>query len=240
MEDLITEVKKKSELSGVPNSLIIDLINDHRKKHPFSFPLKKKDQKLIVKEIRSQLRDYVGRFKKKKSPSLLSSHTSTNERESFYKELKEIIYSSSPHSILDIGCGLNPIALAKPGVKYFASDIDEQNLKEVQKFFDISGIEGKTFIADARKDPFPQSDLTLIFKVLDIIEIKGHKKAEDLLLRLKSPRILVSFSTRKLSGKPMNRPQRYWFEKMLSRLNFPYSKFSFHNEIFYDIRKELQ
>ena len=50
-------------------------------------------------------------------------------------ELKEIIKKLNPKSILDLGCGINPLALAEKGVKYYASDINSEDLNIVREFF---------------------------------------------------------------------------------------------------------
>jgi len=57
-------------------------------------------------------------------------------------------------------------------------------------------------------------DLCLIFKVLDIIEKKTHKNAEKILKAINAKRMIISFSTRTLSGKPMEYPRRLWAEKL--------------------------
>ena len=165
----------------------------------------------------------------------MQTHTSTSERLDFYPKLKKIIYELEPNSILDLGCGLNPLTLSKKGIKYYASDIKEDELEMVKKFFKRNKIEGKTFIQDLRRDisNLPEADLCIIFKVLDVIEKKSHKFSEKILRTVKCKYFLVSFATKKLSGKSMKSPRRIWFEKILEKLNYSYKKFSSDNEIFY-------
>jgi hypothetical protein len=205
---------------------------------------------LILKEVRAKLRKYVGQFqiseeKKEKFlksedfSSLLNIHSSTKERISFYPELKSKLLALDVRSILDLGCGINPIALASPEIKYYASDINESDLSVVKLFFERNNIKGKVFPHNLRGDNsnLPEADICLLFKVLDTIEQKGHKIAENLIINLKCKYILASFSTKKLSGKPMNFPQRKWLSRLLERLNFNYEIFKSDNEIFYLIKK---
>ncbi|MDO8459907.1 MAG: hypothetical protein Q7S74_02255 [Nanoarchaeota archaeon] len=249
---LITKkIKEKKEFSGISNSLIDEELEKYLRKHKISLDrLTISDIKIISKEIRASLRYYTGQYQKSVKDrskllnegnieKLLQTHSSTAERISFYPVLKRRIEDLSVKSILDIGCGLNPLALANPKIKYFASDIKEDELNIISTFFKKNNIKGKTFVYDLRKSniSLPSIDLSLLLKVLDVALKNKHKTAEKLLLKLPSKYIIVSFSTRKLSGKPMNHPSRIWFERILSRINYPYEVFNSDNEIFYLIRK---
>ena len=132
--DLVKKIKEKKELSGISDSVVSSQLSSYLAKNRISLEnLSEKETKLIAKEIRSQLRKFVGRFQKscksktdfleeKNYSLLLKSHSSTSERISFYPELIKIIKSLKPNSVLDLGCGLNPIAISPhfKKVKYFA------------------------------------------------------------------------------------------------------------------------
>lgn len=250
ISDLVMQIKKKKELSGLDNSIILDLIENYSKKHKISLEfLSKSQKKLIVKLIRAELRNYSGRFQsplKTRSgnnsfQNLLKSNSSTKERLSYYPEISSLIKKLNVKSILDLGCGINPLALAKPGIIYCAADIRNDNLELVEKFFRSEGVKGRTFIYDLRKidDSLPSADLCILFKVLDVLEKKGHKLAEKIVKTLKCRYLLISFPTKTLSGKPMNHPQRGWIEKMLSRLNYEFALIKKPNEIFYLVKKPI-
>lgn len=243
--ELIDKIKQKPELKSIDNSVVAYSLQKYLKKYNLKISeLRKSKIKMIIKGIRAELRAFVGQYQRtsKKQSSegdfndILKTHSSTAERISFYPQLKSLLSSLKINSILDLACGLNPIALAPPEIKYYASDINLSDLEKVQDFFNKNNIAGKTFICDLRNIyscPLPLADITLLFKVLDIIEPKGHKLAEKIISHLNSKYILVSFATRKLSGKPMNFPRRFWFEKMLSRLSLNFESFFSNNEIFY-------
>jgi len=252
-ESLILKIKEKKELKDISDSLILDLIENYQKKHPLQLSqLSDKQLKPMIKQIRTELRLYTGRFQKgvknrdslfeqNKISELLKTHTSTSERINFYPQLKEKISSLNIKSILDLGCGLNPIALASKEIEYSACDIKESEISLINKFFKNNQIEGNAFIFDLRKienlPSLPKADLCIIFKVLDILEKENHKIANAIISNLNCKYLLISFSTRKLSGKPMSNPKRYWLEKLLDYNNLSFEIFSSNNEIFYLIRK---
>lgn len=250
MKDLIIKIKRKKELQGLADSVISEKLKNHLERNNIDLQeTSEKEKKIIIKDIRSQLRLLVGRFqtgiKNKKFllqtrqlNKLLKTHTSTAERLDFYPEFKQLLKKLNTKSILDLGCGLNPIALATPEIKYYASDINIDDLEILKEFFKQNEIKGEVFVLDLQNLPkkLPKTDVCLLLKVLDIIDPK-HKITEPLLKQIPSKKIIASFSTKKLSGKRMNVPKRFWFENLLKRINYSFKKLEIENEIFYVIDK---
>jgi len=173
---------------------------------------------------------------------ILSSHLSTKERFQSYPQIYEQIFKIiKPKTILDLGCGLNPLSYhyMNRKVQYIASDIDRKNLAFIEQFFNLSGIDGKTQILDIENEQdiqklaFIPVDVCFLFKLLEI----DKRTAEKIVSAVDAQVIVASFSTINLSGEPMARPEREWFEKMLHRLGYKFSTFKTENEIFYVIRK---
>jgi hypothetical protein len=253
MKEIIKKIKQKKELSDIPNNFIEIMLKNYLQKYKISMPKSEKQQKVIIKEIRAELRNYAGRFQVKsnyqnrlkllqqnKIQEILKTHSSTKERLENYDEINKWIYNTNPKSILDLACGLNPIALAKQGIFYIAVDIKEDELKLIDLFFKKNNLDGKTIIADITKiENFPKTDICLIFKTLDIIEQKGHKRAKEIIQKINTQTIIASFSTKTLSGKPMNYPRRLWFENLLKSLNYRFEIKKTNNEIFYFIKASL-
>ena len=254
MESLIQKIKEKKELSDISDELVKDVLEIYLKKHSIIIPKKEKELRLLVKEIRSELRKYVGRFQiaseykkrarlldENKIKEILKTHSSTKERLEDYPNLIKLIKKINPRSILDLGSGLNPIAIANKinkNVIYYAYDIKENELELVNNFFQKNNINGKTFLADIRKiNNFPKTDLCLIFKTLDIIDNKNHSISRDIIKNVKCEYLIVSFSTKTLSGKPMNLPRRIWFENILKELNYKYKIRKASNEVFYVVER---
>src|SRR3989339_427150 len=228
-ESIIIKIKEKKELSGISDILVLELLEKKLSRYRVDLSqIKKADLKIIVKEVRAELREYSGRFKlpEKKTDiliesnnkeGLLNSHLSTRERLDFYPKLKEFLFPLHITSILDLGCALNPIALSSKDIHYYASDIDTDNLDIVKRYFEKNNFPGETFVFDLRNidsSVLPKADLCILFKYF-----------------------LVSFATKKISGKSMKFPERHWFELMLSRLGLKFETIHSSNEIFYFIKK---
>lgn len=238
----IKKVLEKKELQGVSPAFVKELLETRLKKIQGS--LSPRDEKILLKDIRAELRQRVGRFqtsrpsKDKTTDALVQAHTSTRERLPHYDVLRRLIDEHTPKSILDIGCGLNPLVLAKPGQTYYACDINTGEIQLIADHFKKKGIKGEAFVADARTySDFPSADLCLILKLLDLLDTKGRKNAEALLVRVPCRTMIVSFPTRKLSGKRMNRPTRFWMEKLLERHAYTFKRVDTDNELFYVIKK---
>lgn len=252
LNELIFEIKRKKELSQIEESVVLAILEKQLTKRNISpTNLNSKQKKELVKKIRAELRLLTGRFEKKASNlrkeykklsenkewnKILTSHSSTKERieADGYKIIKKIISKYKISSILDLGCGVNPLAIAKRDIYYTAIDINNSELEIVKSFFRVNKIKGNIYAQDIRHtENFPSVDLCFLLKLLDVIEAKGHKLAEKIIKSLNCKYILISFSTKTLSGKSMNHPQRGWIERLLTRLNIPYKLFKTPNEIFY-------
>lgn len=248
MEDLIAKIKQKKELRGLADSFVSEELAKVLRRNKISKPRNVRDESIIIKEVRAVLRKHTGRFNQgkeqegllseKRYSDLLNTHQSTKERLPDYPEFTKRILAYNPKSILDIGCGLNPLALARPKITYFASDINESDLKIVKSFFAQEHISGEVFVADAKKTrTYPKADIALLLKLVDLLDEKGHKKTEELILSLSSPVLVISFSTKTLSGKSMNHPQRGWIEQLCTRLGYTFSTWKTKSELYYFIER---
>ncbi len=252
MKDTILEIMKKKELSDIPVQLVEEtLLKILKRNNLTNIPKRKKFRKQIIKETRAELRKYTGMFqiKNKKREKflnlnelsrLLDTHTSTKERKEIYPEIINLIKQYNPKSILDLGAGLNPLVLAInfKDAKYTAYDIKADEISLLNSFFKKNNLNASASVKDIRKaNNLPKADLTLIFKTLDILETKGHKYAQHIMSILDSNYVIVSFSTKTLSGKNMKNIRRAWFESILKSLNYLYEIKIFSNEVFYIVKK---
>jgi len=236
LSELINKIKDKRELQGVPLKIVSGELETYLKKENISLTnLKEKDAKIVVSAVRASLRRMTGQFRLNNKNEDIKNHKSSKEREQLYLSLNNLVFELNIKSILDLGCGLNPLYLAKKNIFYRAYDINESDLAKIKEYFHKNGIHGETKLFDLRyaEEPFPQADLCFILKVFDTIEKRGHKLAEKIINRISSKYIIVSFATRTLSGKAMNHPQRGWIERLLFRLGFAYISFRGENEVFY-------
>ncbi len=264
MKELIKKIKEKKELKNVNNKYIIDIVNlvlKQNRKLIKAFEEKRirsKEYKEIIKKVREKLRLEYGMFSedlskrekilsckhKNLSDELLEIHKSTKERINIYPFIYQKIFSitGKPKSILDLGCGMNPVSYPymKIKLKYYASELNKKDCEFLEKYFKLMKIKGKAFAIDLKRPNLLKKlksvDVCFLFKVLDTIEKKGHKLAEEIITKVKAKYIVVSFATQKLGGKPMKHAYRGWLERMLDRLGYKFKIINEKNEIFYIIK----
>ena len=255
---LIKEIKKNKKYKTIAEEVILREIKEYFKKNPDAT-----EDKSTIKEIRAQLHKSYSSFQTKKknkrekyleeldTDKLLSITLSTKERLDDYKKLYQNIFkiTGKPKTIIDIGCGLNPVSYPLMSLKkltYLVYDIDEEDIKFLNKYFKImksKGLNGKAEILDVRNNKkifsLPSSDIILLFKVLDLIDKENHKPSEELIKILikKTDFIIASFATKTITRKQMKYPKRKWFELMLERLNLKFKIIETSNEIYYVVSK---
>ena len=227
----------------------------------------------LIKKVRAELRTRYGMFKlnkgrkidklldelqkvlKKKSLDsqesldlhslLLASHRSTAERlkdyDSIYKDIFTI--TGKPKSILDLGCGLNPMSYPFMDLKaptYNAREWAPGDVDILTRYFDIVGLKGSVERADlltARE--FPKADVCFLFKLIDVLENEKRGIARDLFASIDAKHLIISFATKTLGGQEM-RTKRKWFTDILDSKGWTYQTIETDNEIFYvvSIKKE--
>ncbi len=259
---IISKIKEKSELKGISDEIVIKELNKFLQQNPKlmkqlveSKNIKKSNVvDLCKKEVRKVLRYYTGMFEinnkerkqllnQNKINELLKTHLSTKERFDYYNEIYKQIFkiTKKPKSILDLGCGLNPLSLPKEVMKnmgYFAADINQDDLEIVNDYFRKNKFKGDVFFYDLKNinKELPKTDICFLFKILDLIDNKGQKNAEKVLKQINSKFVVVSFSKITISGKKFNSP-RNWLKLLIERLNWKYDSFETDNEMFFVINK---
>jgi 16S rRNA (guanine(1405)-N(7))-methyltransferase len=246
---------------------ILNFFKKNQKSVVFLEKPKSEKFKNIIKQIRSKLHNVYGSFQTegknnrddylkglqgindyKTFDNILATSISAKERLKDYAHLYKEIFAitGKPKRIVDLGSGLNPVSFPYMGINkcfYYAYDIDQEDIDFLNRFFVLikrySQLEGKASIINLKdnKLDIPNSDICFMFKLLDVIEEKGHKVSEKLIRSVNSKYIVVSFPIKTVSGKKMNHPYRGWIERMLSRIKMPYKKILTQNEVFYCIDK---
>jgi 16S rRNA (guanine(1405)-N(7))-methyltransferase len=264
MKNLIKKIKSKKELRNMDNKYVIDIVkrvlsmNDKLRKAVREKRIRSKEYKEVIKRVREKLRLEYGMFvedlserdkilsskHKNLSNELLSLHKSTKERIPIYPVIYKKIFkiTGKPKTILDLGCGMNPVSYPymKVKAKYYASELNKKDCEFLEKYFKLMKIKGEAFAIDLKKPNLLKKlkpvDVCFLFKVVDTIEKKGHKLAEEIIKTVKAKWIVVSFATRILDGKPMKHPYRGWIERMLERIGSEFKIIKEENEIFYIIK----
>jgi len=266
-QDFLILIKKNKKYKTIANEIVLKEIKEYLRKNPKISKPCKEDIKEIRKNLYRTYSSYQTNKKRKRNQlleklktnlnnkdritQLLSIVISTKERLSDYLELYFKIFkiTGKPKSIIDLGCGMNPLSYYFMNLKklrYYAYDIDEEDIKFLNNFFKImekQGLDGKAKILDINNtkavSSLPTPDIIFLFKVIDVINTKNHKTSEQLVKQLikKTKFIIVSFATKTITRKSMNYPKRKGFELMLKRLNLKFKTIEIKNEIFYIISK---
>ena len=142
---------------------------------------------------------------------------------------------------------MNPISVIfypnKNGLKYYAYDINRQDIEFLNNFFKIKNIDGKAELINLQNikevERIPDCDICFMLKLVDVLEEKGHKHSEMLIQELikKCKHVVVSFATSSISGKRMKYAERGWIERMLERIELKFNKIKFKNEVVYVVSK---
>lgn len=177
---------------------------------------------------------------------MMAWHASTRERladlETIFKISLETI--GPVHSVLDVGCGLNPLTipwmpLAEDAV-YYGCDIYQDMVAFLNFYFHFSQCKGCIEICDLT-DTLPQQEvqLALLLKVIPCLEQIDKTIGEHLINGLKAENLLVSFPARSLGGHAKGMTQYYeqHFREMIAGSDWKVEPFSFSNEIVFLLRR---
>lgn len=168
---------------------------------------------------------------------IMQTHTSTNERLPFLDDFYTHIFALLPpiHSILDIACGLNPLALPwmslAANTTYRAVDIFSDQIDFLNEFFRMAGMTGlaetRNVLSDCPSEPV---DLALVLKTIPCLEQIEKNAGAALLERIQARHLVVSFPMRSLGGRQKGMEATYvarfaaltagWQAK-ITRLDFP-------------------
>ncbi len=146
----------------------------------------------------------------------LALHSSTRERlpilDRFYARIFEL--TGRPDSILDLGCGLNPVTLPwmglAPGSRYTALDIDAAGIRFVNRYLQLAGFEPlacrRDILAQPPADP---AGVALLLKTSSTLERQEEGATVRLVEALQAPFVVVSFAVKSLGGWDKGMPAHY-------------------------------
>ena len=245
--------------------------NIHKALETNGYNEKSKPYKQAVKEIRAGMREIYGVFqqastekraalldayfeakgrgeKLKILDKLLASHQSTKERKEHYKEVYEQIFLFPPTHILDLGCGLNPLAYDwLPGQpSYTACDLAPKDMGLLNTFFAGKGIDGEAFALDLLNPEARQrlqelaADTALLFKLIDTLETQERNVSKHIIKRLLAnphiKQIIISFPLQSIGGRTFRQGGKdNWFSKFLDEEEVTWDRLDITGEEFYRI-----
>lgn len=179
---------------------------------------------------------------------LAREHASSRERADMLSTFYARLLGDLPpiRSLLDVGCGLNPLALPwmplAPDATYAAYDIHTDQMDFLNRFFEIAGVRGSAHVGDAvGSPPEAPADVALVLKVLPILEQQERAAGLSLLRALRAPVLLVSYPTRTLGGRNVGMAGNYeaHLRDLVQHEPWQIESFAFANELCFRITKPL-
>jgi 16S rRNA (guanine(1405)-N(7))-methyltransferase len=146
---------------------------------------------------------------------VMRSHASTRERLAHLDTLYMRIWETTgvPATLLDVGCGLGPLALPWMGLgdaTYLARDVDERPLATVHDFFELVGQPGSVLTLDAVAHVPPESaDVALLLKLVPTLDRQDPGAAARLIRGLAVGHAVVTFPARSLGGRGKGMERTY-------------------------------
>ncbi len=263
LDQLTRQVQTLAKYSRVSPELIRSLLVRELAKRP--------NTKEAVKAVRSKLHQVGTAYQEKTLPypawseeltalpvdlhdprvlaflqRVLPAHASTRERmtilPTFFTEC--LAGLGDINSVLDIACGLNPLAIPwmplKPGFTYTACDIFSDMIDFINTFFGHFQLNGQALLADVtRTIPTVEADLVLILKTIPCLEQMDKEAGQRLLTGLTAPNLLVSFPAHSLGGKSKGMVRHYeqHFHELVDGRAWRITRFEFPGELAFLVQK---
>jgi len=177
---------------------------------------------------------------------VLRLHSSTQERlpilDEFYTEIWAV--TGLPGTLLDLGCGLNPLALPwmglPPGARYHAFDIDGPRIDFLNRFFPLAGLPPLAAWQDVLcRRPEIEADTALLLKVSSTLERQGKGNTLSLMGSLNVPFVVVSYAVRSLGGREKGMAAHYEreFLSLIDGQPWQTHKLTFETELVFVVEK---
>lgn len=171
---------------------------------------------------------------------IMSLHVSTRERlpllDYFFLETLQKI--GPIHSVMDVACGLNPLARSwmpfDDQVKYLAYDIYADAMQFVQDFMDLLSIDGRSEVRDVlQTPPIEPVDLAFILKTFPCLEQLNKSASATLLDSIQARYLLISYPVASLGGRRKGMVANYdaHFHNLIDGRRWAATRFEFSSEL---------
>jgi 16S rRNA (guanine(1405)-N(7))-methyltransferase len=171
---------------------------------------------------------------------IMSLHASTRERLSILEQFYQTVLTHipSPHRVLDIACGLNPLAVSwmplAGDVSYNAYDIYSDMMQFIGDFMQLAKLNGRAEMRDVIHNP-PQetADLALLLKTLPCLEQIEKGVSSRLLDSIQARYLLISYPVSSLGGRQKGMVATYdaQFAALLEGRLWTVRRFLFSSEL---------
>jgi len=180
------------------------------------------------------------------SARVMELHASTRERIPILHQLYPAVWSriGTPGSVLDLACGLNPVALPwmglAEGTAYEAVDIDTERASFLNRYFDLTLVQGRATLVDLVEEaPDTRADVALLMKTSACLERQRKGSTVRLLDAVRARWAVVTFPAHSLGYKEKGMPQHYaqWMREMAAGRSWDVSRIDMAGELVYVVDK---
>lgn len=177
---------------------------------------------------------------------VMKLHVSTYERIPILTGFYQQIFSLLPtiHSILDIGCGLNPFSIPWMPLSdisdYFAWDISYDLEKFLNQSFRFLGVNGKASTIDfLASNILPSVDLAFLLKTIPCLSQIDKEGTINSFRNIPAKFLVISYPTRSIGGKNKGMDTYYdaHFMDIANKENWKFHKICFPNELVFVVMK---
>jgi 16S rRNA (guanine(1405)-N(7))-methyltransferase len=178
---------------------------------------------------------------------VMQHHASTRERLPLLDEFYTTALAGLPpvRSVLDVGCGLHPLALPWMGLpaecSYTAVDIYEDMAAFLGGFLALLPVRGRAEAGDALQSlPEGPFDLAYLLKTIPCLEQEEKEVGRRLLEEVPAAVLLVSFPAQGLSGrrgKGMEVNYEARMGELLRGTGWDVERFEFASELLFRVKK---
>lgn len=177
---------------------------------------------------------------------IMQQHTSTRERLPILEDFYTAIFAELPRirSVLDLACGLNPLALPwmalADGATYYACDIYKDLTAFLYDLLRLLPVQGEAWAYDVLSGtPTQKVDLALVLKTIPCLEQVEKDAGKRLLDNLNAEYILVSYPLQSLSGREKGMLEHYetGFRELVAGRGWEIKRFVFETELAFLVGK---
>ncbi len=178
---------------------------------------------------------------------VMSHHASTKERLPILEQFYKTILADLPpiHSVLDIACGFNPLALPwmpfTHPVEYYSYDIYKDMIGFLNQFMTLMRVQGQAQVCDVIQScPTRNVDVAFVLKTISCLEQVDRSAGSRLLQSINANYIVVSFPVHSLGGKARGMEAHYAakFRTLVEDSTWSIKQFEFATELAFLITKQ--
>ena len=180
---------------------------------------------------------------------IMAAHHSTRERLAFLDDFYRIVLGDlgAIGTLLDLGCGLNPLALPWMGLPaaatYLACDVDNAQMVFLDWWLASRRQPGRAFVCNLLAGvPQPDAavDVALLLKIVPCLEQQDRGLAERLLDELRARVLVISFPAQSLGGRRKGMVDTYArrMDELLAGRPWRVERFDFASEVVFRVHTE--